>query len=142
VQGIAMPFFFISMVTILLDGLPARQIPAATGISNFLRITAAAFATSIATTTWDNRATLHQSRLAESSSLYDPALLEAVGRARGLGLDSQQSLGALTRTMVEQSYLLSSLDYFWLSAWLSLAMIGLVWWTHRPTGGQAAAAID
>ena len=44
--------------------------------------------------------------------------------------------------MVEQSYLLSSLDYFWLSAWLSLAMIGLVWWTHRPTGAQAAAPID
>jgi DHA2 family multidrug resistance protein len=142
VQGIAMPFFFISMVTILLDGLPARQIPAATGISNFLRITAAAFATSIATTAWDNRATLHQSRLAESSSLYDPALLEAVDRARGLGLDTQQSLGALTRAMVEQSYLLSSLDYFWVSAWLSLAMIGLVWWTHRPTGGQAAAPVD
>jgi DHA2 family multidrug resistance protein len=142
VQGVAMAFFFVSMVTILLDGLPPERIPAASGISNFLRITAAAFSTSIATTTWDNRAALHQSRLAEASSLYDPALQQALARLRDLGLDSQQAVAALTRAMIEQSYLLSSLDYFWISTWLALSMIGLVWFTRRPTGEQSIVGGD
>jgi DHA2 family multidrug resistance protein len=45
--------------------------------------------------------------------------------------------------MVGQAYLLSSIDYFWISSWLTLAMIGLVWFARRPsTGGTAHVAAD
>jgi len=140
VQGVAMAFFFVSIVTIQLDGIAPRDIPAATGIGNFLRITAAAFSTSIATTTWDNRAALHQSRLAEATSLYDPRLQQATHAAGSLGLDDQQGLGVLTRGLVEQSYMLSSLDYFRISSILILLLVGLVWFTHRPQVRGAVAA--
>jgi len=40
IQGVAMAFFFIPLVTITLSGLPPDRIPAASGLSNFLRITA------------------------------------------------------------------------------------------------------
>jgi DHA2 family multidrug resistance protein len=48
----------------------------------------------------------------------------------------------LTRGLVEQSYLLSSLDYFYVSAWITLGMIGIVWFARRPrvASGVAAAA--
>src|SRR3546814_6388133 len=78
VQGVAMSTFFVALLSILLEGVPDSQIPAASGLSNFLRITAGSFATSIVTTTWDRRAVLHQSRLAEASSVYDPSLQHAM----------------------------------------------------------------
>jgi DHA2 family multidrug resistance protein len=131
-QGVGMAFFFVSAVTIQLDGVPPQQTPAAVGVANFLRITAAAFSTSIATTVWDNRAQLHQSRLAEASTMYSPTLQQAAGSLQGAGFSDQQTLGALTRGLMEQSYMMSSLDYFWVSTWLSLLLVGLVWLTRRP----------
>ena len=60
-----MAFFFIPLTTLTLAGLPPERIPAAAGLSNFVRITLGAMGTSIATTLWDNRATLHHPRLVE-----------------------------------------------------------------------------
>src|SRR3546814_10505681 len=40
VQGVAMSTFFVALLSILLEGVPDSQIPAASGLSNFLRITA------------------------------------------------------------------------------------------------------
>ncbi len=47
VQGFAMGLFFVSMLAVIFDGLPPQKIPAASGLSNFLRITAGSFATSL-----------------------------------------------------------------------------------------------
>ena len=48
-----------------LAGLPQDRIPGASGLFNFARITAGSFGTSIVTTLWDRRATLHHAQLAE-----------------------------------------------------------------------------
>ena len=142
VQGASMAFFFVSVVSIQLDGLSPFEMPAATSISNFLRIVAAAFSTSIATTTWDNRAALHQSRLAEASSVYDPTLQQVVSNLHGLGLNDQESIALIMRGLLQQAYTLSALDYFWVSTWAALGLIGLVWFTRRPqvASGLPAAA--
>jgi len=139
-QGVSMAFFFVAVVTIQLDGIPPQRIPAATSIANFMRITAGAFSTSLATTAWENRAALHQSRLAEASSLYDPTLQQAAGALHGAGFTDQQTLGVLTRGLIEQSFMLSSLDYFWITGWISFAVIGLLWMTRRPKVASGIAA--
>jgi len=141
VQGMSMAFFFVSVVTIQLDGVPPQRVPAATSISNFLRIIAGAFATSIATTVWDDRADLHQSRLAEATSLYDPTAQQALATAHGLGLDDTQTYAALTHGLIEQSYMLSSLDFFYVTSALSICIVVLVWMTRRPriASGMAPA---
>src|SRR5215831_10797290 len=54
IQCAAVAVFFIPLVTLSLSGLPPNQIPAASGLFNFARITAGAFGTSITTTWWDN----------------------------------------------------------------------------------------
>ena len=69
IQGGAMAFFFIPLTTLTLAGLPPERIPAAAGLSNFVRIMFGAMGTSIATTLWDNRATLHHARLVEQMGL-------------------------------------------------------------------------
>jgi len=142
VQGIGMSKFFIAMLSILLDGISPERIPAASGLSNFLRIIAGAFATSIVTTFWDRHAALHQTRLAEATSAYDPRLQQAMETLHSGGLTDLQSLGVLTRSLMGQAYLMSALDYFWISGWLCVAMIGFVWLTRRPHGAAAPAAAD
>ncbi|HEY1726652.1 MAG TPA: DHA2 family efflux MFS transporter permease subunit [Steroidobacteraceae bacterium] len=143
VMGVGMGAFFVAMVSILLDGQPPERVPAASGVSNFLRIVAGAFATSITTTFWDRREALHQTHLAEASSAYSANLQDALGHLHTLGVDNTGSaLGLLTQQLVHQAYLLSSLDYFWISGWLTLAPLVLVWLTRRPRGGAAHAAAE
>jgi DHA2 family multidrug resistance protein len=52
-------------------------------------------------------------------------------------LNDQGAAGAMTRALVGQSYLLSSLDLFYLSAWLCVALIPLCFLVRRPAGGAA-----
>jgi MFS transporter, DHA2 family, multidrug resistance protein len=142
VQGIAMSVFFVSMLAITFDGLPPEKVPAASGLSNFLRITAGSFATSLTTTFWDRREALHQSRLAEAVTPFTPAYQDALGHMQALGLNDTAAAGALTRTLVDQGYLLSSLDLFYLSAWLAVAIVPLCWLVRRPSGAPAEVAAD
>ncbi|MCK8456319.1 DHA2 family efflux MFS transporter permease subunit [Sphingomonas faeni] len=141
VQGIAMSTFFLAMLTISLDRIPAERLPSATGISNFARITSGSFAASIITTAWDRRETLHQSRLSEAIGTGSPYQM-AQGALTRMGLTDVQAAGAITRQMVAQAYLLASTDLFRLSAWLCLAMVIIVWFTRRASPPQGPIAAD
>ena len=57
-------------------------------------------------------------------------------------MSDTQALGALNRALVEQSYLLSALDYFYASTFAAMALVLLVWFTRRPriASGLPAAA--
>lgn len=142
VQGAAMSCFFLSMLTISLDGIDPHKIPSASGISNFARITAGGFAASITTTLWDRREALHQSRLTDPSTAFNPLMHQALARLGAQGFTSLQSYGLLLRGVVGQAYLLAADDIFWLSGWLSLAMLVIVWLARRSlaNGGAVAAA--
>jgi DHA2 family multidrug resistance protein len=142
VQGIAMATFFLAMITILLDGVPPDRIPLASGLSNFARITAGGFAASIVTTMWDRREALHQSRMADYTTLFDPALTHALARLHTLGLSDLAAKAAVARTMTNQAYLMGADDIFWASGWISLILIGMVWLCRKahPSGAVHAAA--
>jgi MFS transporter, DHA2 family, multidrug resistance protein len=140
VQGFAMGLFFVTLLAVIFDGLPPHKIPAASGLSNFLRITAGSFATSLTTTFWDRREALHQSRLADTVTVYTPAYQQSLAQLHQLGMNDQTAAGAMTQTLVGQSYLLSSLDLFYLSALLCVALIPLCFLVRRPTGGGPAPA--
>ncbi|WP_116807059.1 DHA2 family efflux MFS transporter permease subunit [Steroidobacter cummioxidans] len=143
IQGLAMGTFFVAILTIMLDGIEPQRVPAASGLAIFLRTIAASFATSITTTFWDRREAFHQAHLANSSSVYDAPMQQALTQMHSLGMSDGAALAALNQQMVGQAYLLSSIDYFWISSWLTLAMIALVWLARRPaTGGAAHAAAD
>jgi DHA2 family multidrug resistance protein len=107
-----------------------------------LRITASSFATSITTTLWDRREILHQSRLAEAGNVYAPAFQHSLAQMHQLGMTDQTAAAAMTQGLIGQSYLLSSLDLFYLSAWLCLALIPLCFLVRRPaaTGAVPVAA--
>ena len=141
VQGAAVALFFIPLVTITLSGLRPDQIPAASGLSNFTRITMGSFGTSIATTMWDHRATLHHAQLAELINPYSQVSNQALNGLQSGGFTPEQSVGLVSRLIDQQAAMMSANDIFLFSAWLFLALIGVVWLSKpiRAKGGAEAA---
>ena len=139
-QGAAMAFFFVPLVTLTLSGLPPDRIPAASGLSNFLRITAGAFGTSIATTMWEDRSILHHSQLTEAVNHGSGATTQYLQNMQASGFSADQAMLALNRTIDVQAYMLGANDIFYASALLFVALIGVVW-LARPvkTGGAGAS---
>ena len=140
VQGIGMSMFFVSMLNILLGGIEPHRIPFASGVSNFVRITSGSFGASITTTFWDRDASVHQSRLAEATSAFDPRAQQALDALHGMGLNDAQGLSALVRSLESQAHFLSALDFFWISGWITFGIIVFVWFTRRPRGAVQVAA--
>jgi len=140
VLGIAMGTFFVAILAITFDSIPQQRVPAASGLAVFLRTLAASFATSITTTFWDRREAWHQTHLAAASSIYDPSSVAALERLKSLGMSDSAALATLNRELVGQSYLLSSIDYFWISALACVVLIIFVWFT-KPSGSAAGAHV-
>src|ERR671936_893447 len=103
-QGAAVSCFFVPLVALALGGLPQERIAAASGLNNFLRIFAGAFATSIATTLWENRAALHHARIVERMTLYDPATNATLQSLGALGLPPEQRYAFLDRMVNQQAF--------------------------------------
>jgi DHA2 family multidrug resistance protein len=136
IQGVAMAFFFIPLMTITISGLAPDRIPAASGLTNFVRITAGAIGTSISTTLWESRAALHHAQLAEAVAPGNSAAQAAIAGLQASGLTPEQALVQVNRLVDQQAFMLAANDIFWLSALLFLCLIPLVWLTH-PQGGGA-----
>jgi DHA2 family multidrug resistance protein len=136
VQGFAMGLFFVSMLAVIFDGLPPPRIPSASGLSNFLRITAGSFATSLTTTFWDRREALHQTRLADAVNVYAPTYQQSLSQMHQFGLTDQAAAGTMTQGLIQQSYLLSSLDLFYISGWLCVALLPLCFLVRRPAPAE------
>ena len=138
-QGAAMAFFFVPLVSLTLSGLPPERVPAASGLSNFARITAGAFGTSIATTAWDNRAILHHAQLTEAVNPANPAAMQYLQGLQAGGLAPDQALGAMNRIVDVQAYMLAANDIFYVSSILFILMIGVVWLARPAKAGAGAA---
>jgi DHA2 family multidrug resistance protein len=139
IQGIAMAFFFIPLVALTLSGLPPERIAAATGLSNFARITAGAVGASLATTMWESRQTLHHAQLAEAINQASPGAMAAVAKLQAQGLSSDQAYAVINRLIDQQSAMLGANDLFWISAILFLALIPVIW-LARPV--RSAVPVD
>jgi len=142
VQGAATAFFFVPLVSLILSGLPSQRIPAASGLSNFARITAGSFGTSIATSAWQHRSIMHHARLTEyvtQSSAAAPSYFQAL---QGGGFSLAQATAVIERQLDIEAHLLAANDVFWASSVLFFALIGVIW-LARPAAGalpQAEAA--
>jgi DHA2 family multidrug resistance protein len=139
VQGLAMSTFFIPLFSMTLSGLEPERIPAASGLFNVARITAGSFGTSIFTTFWDRRATLHHAQLVEHLTGSEPATSRALSILQAGGLNQQQSYAALNRLVDSQAFMLSANDLFHISAVLFLVLI-LVVWVAKPDRAPASDA--
>jgi DHA2 family multidrug resistance protein len=139
IQGVAMAFFFIPLVTITLSGISPDKIPAASGLSNFVRITAGSFGTSIATTIWQDRAAMHHAQISEYVNQGSSATNSALTGLAGAGLTPDQALGTINRLVDQQAYMLAANDVFYVSALIFLLLIPLVYLTRHTKAGTGSA---
>jgi DHA2 family multidrug resistance protein len=137
IQGVALATFFVPLLTLGFSGLAPERIPAASGLMNFARITAGSFATSITTTLWDRRATLHHEQLVEHLTSSNAAMTQAMAQLHAGGLTSQQGYALLNNLVDVQSYMLSANDIFYVSGFLFVVLAGVVWLARPAMGGAA-----
>jgi DHA2 family multidrug resistance protein len=137
-QGAAVAFFFIPLQSIIFSGLAPDQLPAASGLSNFVRITAGAMGTSIFTTLWEDRAILHHAHLVEQVNRGNAAAMQTFGQLDAAGLSTEQASAMINRMIDQQAYTMAATDLFRISALLFIALIVAVWLT-RPKPSAAAA---
>ena len=138
IQGAGMAAFFIPLVSISLSGLAPERIPAASGLFNFARITAGAFGTSITTTAWDRRATLHHAQLVERLTSGDMVTSQALDTLHAGGMGQAQSYELINRLVDSQAFMLSANDIFYVSAIAFLGLIFLVWLAHPVRSAHAS----
>nr|WP_277986423.1 DHA2 family efflux MFS transporter permease subunit [Rhodocyclus gracilis] len=139
ILGAGMATLFLPLTSILLAGLPPQSIPAASGLSNFCRITAGAFGTSIATTAWENRTTLHHTQLVEHLTPYDPLATQARDSLASAGLSPDQTLGNLDRLVNNQASMIAANEYFWVSGFLFLSLLAIIWLAKPRTATPGPA---
>jgi DHA2 family multidrug resistance protein len=139
IQGAAMAMFFIPLTSIILSGLSPDRIPAAAGLSNFVRIMFGGMGTSLTSTLWDSRSALHHAQLAEHAGPGNPAFTAAVQGMQAQGMSEQGAWAVIERTLSVQAGTLGATDIFYMSAVLFLLLIGLVWMT-KPS--RSAAPVD
>ena len=139
IQGAAMAMFFIPLTSIILSGQPSEKIPAAAGLSNFVRIMFGGMGTSIISTMWDDRSILHHAQLAEYTGSHNLAFTQAVNGLMARGMSQQEAWAVVERTMTVQASTLGATDIFWISGILFVVLIGFVWLT-KPS--KSAAPVD
>src|SRR5437762_4409484 len=139
-QGAAMAFFFIPLQAIVFSGLPPPRMPAAAGLSNFVRITAGAVGTSIFTTLWESRANMHHAHIAEAINRGNDAATATLSQLGAAGFSNDQSLAMVNRLIDQQAYTMAATDLFYLSSVLFVLMISVVWLTKPKAGGAGGDA--
>ena len=140
IQGAALSFFFIPLTTLTLAGQPPAKVPSAAGLSNFVRITAGAMGTSVATTLWQDRAITHHAELVEHLQPGVAVADEALRQMQSGGLEPGQALAQLDRLVSQQAYTLAVDDIFLASAAIFLLLVPMVWLTRRPPRRAGAPA--
>lgn len=128
-MGIGVAFFFMPITTIVLSNLHGQTVAEGSGLATFFRVLGGSFASSLTTWIWSRREIYHHATLSESVSQWNPATTDYLHKMGGA---TQQHLAAVDKTLEQQAYMLSTIDYFWLLGWLFLALMIVIWFARPP----------
>src|SRR5512144_2280943 len=138
--GFGMGMTFIPLTTLTLSHIPKERMTEATSLYNLLRNLGGSVGIAFTTTILSRRAQLHQTRLVEHLSPFDPSYQIARDRiAESLaqkGLPASGADGLLYRELIRQSTTLAFTDAFFMICLLILCMLPLVFLMQRaPAAG-------
>jgi MFS transporter, DHA2 family, multidrug resistance protein len=136
-QGFALPFFFIPLMSVALASVTPGETTSAAGLLTFMRSTAAAFATSITTTQWEDVAVARRVDIAGSLNGAG-ATLNSLTQAGSTAAQALRQLDSLVQT---QAVMLATNRVFFVTAFVFLLAAGVIWLAPKTKrGGNAAAA--
>jgi len=136
-MGIGVAFFFMPLTTIVLSNLNGAEIAEGSGLATFFRVLGGSFASSLTTWIWSRREVFHHARLTESVSVYNPASVNYLEKMGGF---TQQNIASIDKTIEQQAYMMSTIDYFWILGWGFMALIVVIWFTRPPFSRSDASA--
>ena len=128
-MGIGVAFFFMPLTTIVLSNLQGAEVAEGSGLATFFRVLGGSFASSLTTWIWSRREVFHHANLTESVSIYNPS---AVDYLEKMGGTTQQHLAFVDRTIEQQAYMMSTIDYFWILGWGFMGLIVIIWFARPP----------
>lgn len=134
IQGFAVACFFMPLTTITLSGLPPERLAAASSLSNFTRTLAGSIGTSITTTMWTDRESLHHAHLTESVTPYSANSQQMYAKLEQMGMTHDQASAYLAQQITNQGLIISANEIFWASAGVFLVLLVLVWFARPPFG--------
>lgn len=143
-QGFGVAVFFLPLVQLSLGEIPKARYASASGLFNFIRIlVGSGFGTSLSIYLWTRLEIFHNSRI---SDFLNPANPNTVYFYQQLQAASSQFVEPVeTRILAllteQQAFMLSTNDLSWLSAWMFLCLIPLVFLCKRVQGSVKAKPI-
>ena len=138
IQGIGVAAFFVPLTALTLSDLPPNMLASATGLSNFSRILAGSFGTSLSITLWDRRSTIHHAVLAEHVTPFSPATDMTINAMNAAGIPAPTDTALLERLLHQQAVMQATNDLFWLSGCFFIALMLLVWFARPPQHNAGA----
>jgi MFS transporter, DHA2 family, multidrug resistance protein len=136
IQGFAIPLFFIPLTIVALSSVDQRETTSAAGLLTFMRSTAAAFATSITTTQWEDVSVARRVDLAGSLN-GSSALLDTLTQAGSTAAQALRQLDALVQT---QAVMLATDRVFFVSSFVFVLAAGAIWLAPKTKAGGGAAS--
>ena len=144
IQGIGMPFFFVSIAYVTMAYMPNLHMNNASAIFNLLRNLGGSFGVAFVTTMLARRSQFHQARLVEHLTTFDPAfniwlreLKQALGAKLGT-LTDQTHLAAATiyREVQRQASAMAFTDAFLVQMFIFLGLVCTLWIIRKPPIGK------
>jgi MFS transporter, DHA2 family, multidrug resistance protein len=137
--GIGVAFVFIPLTTISLSHIRKEEMGNATAVFNLLRNLGGSFGVALSATILARQAQVHQARLTEHLTPFDPAyVLSAQQSARTLlerGIEASQAaqggMGLIYQRLLREAAMLSFNDVFYLLTVLMLLTVPLVFFMRR-----------
>ena len=128
--GFGMPLFFVAITSVSLASVKPEETASASGLLNFLRTMAGAFATAIVTFAWHNTTTHDRVELA--GNLHDAP--GALGKLVRTGQTARQAVQSLDNLVQTQSVMLATNHIFQIVGCILLLTSAGVWLIPRPDG--------
>jgi MFS transporter, DHA2 family, multidrug resistance protein len=135
-QGFAIPLFFIPLMTVALGAVSPRETTSAAGLLTFMRSTAAAFATSITTTQWEDIAVARRVDISGSLNGSD-ALVSALTQAGSTAAQAVRQLDFLVQT---QAVMLATNRVFFVSSLVFVLAGAAIWLAPKARRGVDTSA--
>ncbi len=132
IQGVGMPFFFISLTALAMSGIAAKDQPSAAGLMAFIRTLSGAIGTAFAASSYDNATRVARSELAAKLNGADSMM----ATLQASGFSTEQARAMIERLVDGQAATLGMINTFYLAA-SAFVMAGvIVWMAPKPRGGN------
>jgi DHA2 family multidrug resistance protein len=132
--GFGMPLFFVPITSLSLASVNPEETASASGLVNFLRTMAGAFATAIITFAW-HHSTTHD-RVELSGALHNPG--GTLDKLKGMGLTPSQALKSLDELVQSQSVMLATNHIFLIVGAILIVTAAGIWLMPKPSGPLSA----